>query len=129
MSQENVELLERFIDHANATGRLGPEFDVLIHPRVRFEDEIGAYNSRDELRTFLEGFAQAIGGLRFEVQEVRDLGDTIVVVVLQSGLGAASGVPVEQPFTWVMVFDNNSCIRWRIYADHRKALEAAGLSE
>src|SRR6476620_7470397 len=107
MSQENVERLERVIDHANATGRLGPEFDVLIHPRVKFEDEI---------RAFLEGFAEAIGGLRLEVKEVRDLGETIVVVVLQSGLGAASGVPVEQPFTWVMVFDNNSCIQWRIFA-------------
>jgi hypothetical protein len=38
-------------------------------------------------------FAQAIGGLHVEVQEVRH------------------------------------CVRWRIYADHERALQATGLSE
>ena len=129
MSEENVERVQRVVEDFNATGQLGPEFDALVHPQVEFEDEIGAYNSRSEVRAFLEGFAQAIGGLHAEVQEVRDLGETILLVVLQSGKGTTSGVPIEQPFTWVMAFENNRCIRWRIYADHEKALEAAGLRE
>jgi ketosteroid isomerase-like protein len=129
MSRENVELVQRVVEHFNATGQLGPGFDAVIHPQVEFEDEIGAYNSRSEVRAFLEGFAQAIGGLHVGVREVRDLGETIMLVVVQSGLGTSSGVPVEQPFTWVMAFEGNRCVRWRIYADHTKALEAAGLEE
>jgi hypothetical protein len=66
MSEENVELVQRVVEDFNATGQLGPEFDALIHPQVKFEDEIGAYNSRNEVRAFLEGFAQAIGGLHVE---------------------------------------------------------------
>jgi ketosteroid isomerase-like protein len=129
MSQENVERVQRVVEHFNATGQLGPEFDALIHPQVEFEDEIGAYNSRSEVRAFLEGFAQAIGGLHAEIQQVRDLGETILLVVLQSGKGTTSGVSIEQPFTWILAFEGNRCVRWRIYADHEKALEAAGLRE
>ena len=119
----------RFIEQVNRTGELGPDFDSFFHPRIEFEDEIGAYDTRDELRDFLEGFAEAIGGLHVEVEETRDLGDVIMLVVQQSGQGSASGVPIAQPFTWVMRFANGRCVRWRIYADHGRALEAAGLSE
>ena len=129
MSQENVERVSRLIEHGNRTGELGPDFDYLIHPKIEFEDEIGAYDTRDEVRAFLEGFHQAIGGLHVEVEETRDLGDVIMLVVQQSGQGSASGVSIAQPFTWVMRFANDRCVRWRIYADHVRALEDAGLSE
>ena len=129
MSEENVEEAERVIEEFNVTGKLGPGFDALVHPQVRFEDEIGAYSSRSEVREFLEGFAEAIGGLHVEVLETRDLGDKIMLVVLQSGSGKTSRVQVEQTFTWILAFEDNRIVRWRIYADHEKALEAAGLRE
>ena len=129
MSEENVERACRFIEQVNRTGELGPDFDSFFHPEIEFKDEIGAYNSRDELRDFLQGFAEAIGGLHLEVEETSDLGDMIVLVVQQSGQGSASGVPIAQPFTWVMRFANDCCVRWRIYAAHGRALEDAGLSE
>ena len=129
MSEENVERACRFIEQVNRTGELGPDFDSFFHPEIEFEDEIGAYDTRDELRDFLQGFAQAIGGLHVEVKETRDLGDVIMLVVQQSGRGSASGVPIAQPFTWVLRFADDRCVRWRIYADHGRALEDAGLSE
>ena len=129
MSPENVERVSRLVEHVNTTGRLGPDFDSLIHPEIEFKDEIGAYTTREELRDFLEGFAQAIGGLRIEIEETRDLGDVIMLVVQQSGHGVASGVSVAQPFTWIMRFTDDRCVGWRIYADHQRALEDAGLLE
>ena len=92
MSEENVERVSRVIERANKTGELGPDFDSVIHPEIEFEDEIGAYDTRDEVRDFLEGFHRAIGGLHVEVEEARDLGDVIMLVVQQSGQGSASGV-------------------------------------
>jgi SnoaL-like domain len=74
MSQENVERVSRFIEHVNRTGELGPDFDSVFHPEMEFEDEIGAYNTRDEVRAFLQGFAQAIGGLHAEVEDGVTLG-------------------------------------------------------
>jgi ketosteroid isomerase-like protein len=129
MSEENVERVSRAIENWNRTGEPGPDFDSFFHPEVEFEDEIGAYHTRDELRDHLEGFAQAMGGLHFEIEEAGDLGDLIMLVVQQSGKGSASGVPIAQPFTWVMRFADDRRIRWRIYADHGRALQDAGLSE
>jgi ketosteroid isomerase-like protein len=129
MSEENVERACRFIEQVNRTGELGPDFDSFFHPEMEFEDEIGAYDTRDEVRAFLQGFAEAIGGLHVEVEETRDFGDVIMLVVEQSGRGSASGVPIAQPFTWLMRFADDRCVRWRIYADHQRALEDAGLSE
>ena len=129
MSQENVDRVARLIDHLNSTGKLGPDFDSLVHPEIEFKDEIGAYTTRAELFDFLQGFAQAIGDLHVEIKERRDLGDVIMLVVEQSGQGVASGVSVAQPFTWIMRFADDRCVRWRIYADHQQALEDAGLLE
>ena len=71
MSQENVESVSHLVAHVNRTGELGPDFDLVMHPKIEFEDEIGAYSTREELRDFLEGFAQAIGGLHVEIEETR----------------------------------------------------------
>jgi ketosteroid isomerase-like protein len=121
--------LRSAIDEFNETRRFGPAFEACVHPKVSFQDEIGACETRDEVRDYLEGFADAIGGLRVEVEETRDLGDTVLSVVRQSGRGSASSAFVEQPFTWVLRFEDGRCVRWRIWADHERALEDAGLSE
>ena len=89
MSQANVESVSRLVDHINRTGELGPDFDSVIHPEIEFKDEIGAYTTREELRDFLKGFAEAIGGLHVEIEETRDLGDLIMLMVQQSGQGFA----------------------------------------
>ena len=126
MSRENVEAVRRAVAEFNA-GEIGTRFDALIDPRVDFRDELGAIGNRDDLRAYIAEFREALGGLHMECEEARDLGDSVLVVVKQSGRGAASGADVEQRFTWIMFFEEGRCIRWRIYADHAEALEALGL--
>src|SRR5215207_11182081 len=72
MSQENIDLALRAIEEFNDTRRLGPAFDRLIHPGVDFKDEIGAYDSRQEVRDFLEGFAESIGGLHVKIEDTME---------------------------------------------------------
>jgi ketosteroid isomerase-like protein len=129
MSEENVQLTLRAIEEFNDTRSLRAAFDRLIHPEVHFKDEIGEYDNRQEVRDFLEGFAESIGGLHVEIEETLDVGDTVLLQVIQSGRGATSAVPIAQSFTWVMRFDGGVCVDWRIWADRAQALEAVGLSE
>src|SRR5215216_1519076 len=123
MAQEKVEAIRVAMEDANE-GEFGPRFDSLFDPHLEFRDELGTLDNRDDLRAYIETFREAFGGFRVEIEEVCDLGDTIVLVIKQGGRGRASGLEVEQRFTWVMTFDRNRCTRWHIYADHEKALEA-----
>ena len=128
MSQENVDAVLRVIDEANE-GTFGRRFNALFDPAVEFRDELGSLNNRDDLLRYIDSYRESFGGFRVEVEDVRDLGSSVLVRILQGGRGTTSGIDIDQHFTWVMTFDGDRCIRWHIYADHGKALDAAGLSE
>lgn len=128
MSREAVEVVRRAVDEVNG-GRIGSRFEAAVHPKIDFRDELGTLDNRDDLVAYFKSFQEALGGLHVELVEVRDLGDTLLFVVDQHGHGTGSGVDIEQRFTWVMTFRELRLIRWRIYADHDRALEEAGLSE
>jgi ketosteroid isomerase-like protein len=128
MSQKNVDAVRRAVDEVNA-GEIGPSFDALFASRLDFRDELGELDNRDDLRGYLEGFREALTGLHVDFEQVRDLGDTLLLAINQEGHGAASGIEVGQRFTWVMTFRDGRCIHWHIYADHREALESVGLKE
>jgi len=128
MSQENVEAVRRWVDKANA-GEIPQHRDSLFASRLDFRDELGELDNRDDLRAYLESWRSALSGLHVDFEQVTDLGDTLLLEMNQAGHGAASGIDVEQRFTWVMTFKDGRCVRWHIYADHAAALEAVGLSE
>ena len=128
MSQEKVELVLEVMAEANE-GVFGQRFDALFDPAIEFRDELGTLDNRDDLRKYIGSYRESFGGFHVELEEVRDLGNVLVIRILQSGHGVSSGIDIGQQFTWILAFDQNRCIRWHIYADHEKALEAAGLRE
>ncbi len=128
MSQENVEVVRRWVDKVNA-GETPRHRASLFASRLDFRDELGELGNRDDLRAYLESWRSALSGLHVDFEQVTDLGDTLLLEINQAGYGAASGIDVEQRFTWVMTFKDGRCVRWHIYADHAEALEAVGLSE
>jgi hypothetical protein len=128
MSQENVEEALRVMEEANA-GEFGARFEALFDPEIHFRDELGTLDSREDLRAYIETYRESFGDFHVELEEVRDLGDTLVLRINQGGHGVGSGIDIEQRFTWVMTFEYDRCVRWEIYANHRQALQAAGLSQ
>ena len=128
MSQDRLDHARREIDEFNA-GVLAGEFDTFFVADVKFRDELGELDNRADLRAYIEGFQEMLGGLRVDVERVRELGDTLLLVVNQSGRGAISGADVAERFTWLLTFQETRCVRWQIYADHDEALEAVGLRQ
>ena len=128
MSQENVEAVREAVAEVNA-GDFGGRFETVLDPRVEFRDELGTLDNRADLQAYIETFRESFGGFHVDIESVRDLGDTILLVIDQAGRGSASGIDIDQHFTWVMTFADDRCVRWHIYADHAEALKAAGLSE
>jgi ketosteroid isomerase-like protein len=128
MSQDRLERIRRTIEEFNA-GALGPEFEANFVPDIKFRDELGELDNRADLRGYLRGFQEAFGGFRVELDHAQEVGETLMLVVNQSGRGAMSGVEVAERFTWLLTFRGERCVQWQIYADHAEALEAVGLRE
>src|SRR5690349_14541559 len=98
MSQENVERLRRTVDRVNA-GEAGQHLDALFASRLDFRDELGELDNRDDLRTYLESWRSALTELHVDIEQVTDLGDTLLLEINQVGRGVASGIDVKQRFT------------------------------
>jgi ketosteroid isomerase-like protein len=128
MSRGNIEAVRRTVEEFNA-GEIGSSFDDLFASRLDFRDEVGQLDNRDDLRAHVEGFREVLTGLHVDFEQVRDLGDTLLLAVNLEAHGVASGIDVGQRVTWVMTFRDGTCVRWHIYADRQHALEAAGLEE
>jgi hypothetical protein len=112
-----------------SAGEFGARFDALIDPAVRFKDELGTLDGRQDLRAYIDSYRESFGGFHVQLEQARDLGETLLLQILQGGRGTGSGIDVEQHFTWIMLFENDRIVQWEIYANHAEALAAIGLSE
>lgn len=66
---------------------------------------------------------------RVELLSTRDVGDHVLTTVRQRARGKRSGVEVEGVLTFVFTLKAGKLVRWRMFADEAKALEAVGLRQ
>jgi ketosteroid isomerase-like protein len=130
MSQENVEIVRRLYeafgrgDADAALTYFDPE--VVMDASHRVDGRIG--HGHRELISILGEWLGAWDDWREEIEEVRDLGDRVLVTSTQRGRGKGSGVEWENRFAMLYEMQRGKITRWTIYDDLREALEAAGLS-
>jgi ketosteroid isomerase-like protein len=67
--------------------------------------------------------------LRFELKELVDLGDRILVITRMKGSGLSSGAAAEMDCVFLYTVSAEGVIREQFFFDRSEALEAAGLSE
>jgi ketosteroid isomerase-like protein len=131
MSQENVEVVRRMYeafhkgDAESALAYFHPE--VVVDASVRVDAGIG--HGRDELNAIVSRWVGAWDDWREEIEELRDLGDRVLVLSTQYGKGRGSGVDVEARYALLYELQAEQITRLTMYDDPAKALEAAGLSE
>jgi ketosteroid isomerase-like protein len=66
---------------------------------------------------------------KIEIVQIVEADDHVVTRTHQRGRGKGSGVEVAADIWFVFRFRNGKVTEWRMFADERDALEAAGLSE
>ena len=131
MSRENVEVVRRVYeafrrgDAATALSLIDPE--VVMDASHRVDGRIG--HGHQEMGAILAEWLGTWDEWREEVEETRDLGDRVLVISTQHGVGKGSGIAWENRFAMLYEVEGGKITRWTIYDDLRKALEAAGLSE
>ena len=90
----------------------------------------GIYRGREEVLELSAAFRDAFDVAGVELEDVRDLSSTEVLVLGHLHLeGRGSGAPVTTPFGAVTEIRNGLAVRHRFWSDHGKALEAVGLAE
>jgi ketosteroid isomerase-like protein len=131
MSQENVDVATRVwervtrgdMDAVPQHFTDDAEFHVQLVPDPR------VYRGRDEIARFLRSWPRFWDDLNWQVEEVRPVGEQVLVLVGFTGKGRESGVPVEYRTVQLMSFLEGKIARIQDFASEADALKAAGLQE
>jgi ketosteroid isomerase-like protein len=131
MSAQNVEAVRRAWEAFNR-GDL-ETFFADTAADVEFEEdpvfpEAAIFRGREEIRAYLEGFQEAMADHRFEVEELRDLGDRVLALMHETARGTSSGADVDQRPVFLYEFRDGLIVRVRAYLDRAEGLAAAGAS-
>jgi ketosteroid isomerase-like protein len=89
----------------------------------------GTYRGRNEVKRFFDDLFQPFEEVLAEPQEFFDCGDRIVVFVLVRSRPRGSSAVVENRIGHLWTMRDGKIVRFEIFPEREKALEAAGLSE
>ena len=103
-----------------------PEIEL---QRGRSSPEARLYQGRDGVIQAFREWVEPFSEYYNEPLDFIEVGDRVVVPNRQSGIGSASGVPVEFEFTWVYEIRDRQIARIDEHDTLEEALEAAGLRE
>jgi ketosteroid isomerase-like protein len=132
MSHENVETVRGVYarwsqgDFRTGVDVLDPL--VLFVLRPEFPDA-GSYLGLERLGEYMRGLLEPWTRLTIEAEEIIDAGDSVVVALVQRGVGDGSGAPTEFHYFHVWSFRGRKVIRLECIRQRADALEAVGLLE
>ena len=132
MSQENVELARRGYELFNARD-LSAFFDLFDSKfvyRNRTDEPVArVFHGLEDYKRYVVSLLNSFDELRFEIRELIDLGDRVVVVTDLFGRGRESGADVRGAYVFLWTVSEGRAVDVREYATKDEALEAVGLSE
>ena len=134
MTQGNLEIARRQIEAAN---RLDVDtFVALASEDVEGEDSMfwseptRIYRGRAELREWLNRVIEPWESLRFEVEEMAEAADDLVLGrAVLTGRGEGSGVETQVRGWFLYWIVDGEIIRRQVFLERDAALEAAGLRD
>jgi ketosteroid isomerase-like protein len=92
-------------------------------------DLADVYWGHEGFRTYWRRWLEAWRYIEFDIQDVLDAGDEVVVLICnQRQWGRYTGIVSEvPPFALVYTFRDGKIVRFRFFPDHDRALNAVGL--
>jgi ketosteroid isomerase-like protein len=131
VSQENLEIVQRYLDHWNETGEflwaeIDPEAVFMIDPASFVGGTYRGHEGITELHRLTE---EVFDEFRYEVEDMVDAGDSVVVLGRICARGAQSGATGTQHGALVFRMRDGLVVAYRSYLDQREALASVGLGE
>jgi ketosteroid isomerase-like protein len=134
MSQENVEIVLRGIEAFNRGDMdalraiVAPDFEYVTSGTI--PGLTGAYHGLDDFeQRFFEPFWSAFDDTRYEVHEMIDADDRVLVSQTIHGRGKQSAVEVAYDTWQVWTLRDGKVVRGQGFTSRGPALEAVGLRE
>jgi ketosteroid isomerase-like protein len=133
MSEENAQVARRTFE---AIGRW--DIDGLLtmyDPAIEFlpltgtRVESGGYIGHAGVRAYFEEVGEVWEDMRPHVDDVRTVGDHVLLLGGCAVRGRGSGAESDSPMAWVLTVRDGKVVRHRGYAGRAEALKAVGLSE
>jgi ketosteroid isomerase-like protein len=133
MAHENIDVVRRLFEATTrrdadaARPLLDPdiEWDMSAFP---FPDLSGLYRGHDEVFAWWLGWFEAWAESSFEIVDVTEAGDDLVVVTRAWGKGR-DGIELDRSFANLMAVRGGKLVRNRAFPNPEQALEAAGLRD
>ena len=131
MSQENVEIVRRSVDHWNETGEplwelLDPDIEYVMDPPASLA---GSYRGLAQFKWLNSRGAKLFDEFRYELDELLPAGDLVVSLGGVRGRGALTGASDVRKGWGVWELREGRIVRVRMYSDREEALHDAGLPE
>lgn len=119
MSRENLELLERIYRRwgqgdFEPDPSMGEDFTLAMGPEF---PDTGVYTGRESVASYMAQFLEPWDKLTIEAEEMVDGDGKVLVSVLQSGAGTASGIAVELRYFQLWTFDDGRPVRMETIRD------------
>jgi ketosteroid isomerase-like protein len=133
VSEENADVARRSFE---AIGRW--DIDALLElydPEVEFlpltgtRVESGGYVGHQGVRDYFEEVTEIWEELRPHAEDVRTVGDHVLVLGACAVRGRGSGAVSDSPMAWVLTMRDGKVIRHRGFAGTEEAFEAVGLTD
>jgi ketosteroid isomerase-like protein len=131
VSAENVEIVRRMCeayarrDWEVAADSLDPDIEWDASTYTSWPDS-PTFRGKQGVLDFFRRFLGTWDKYEVTFEEFIDLGDVVVVIVTDSGIGKGSGVEVTRRFAQVWTIRDGKAIAWTAYRDRESALAAAG---
>lgn len=130
MSSEDVEIVRRSVaayGSGDIEAALAPyDPDVVFDPSAS-RPEGGVYHGPQGVLEGVQAWIERWEEYRFEVDEIIDAGDRVLMIIREFGRTAESGIEITQYTFWVQTMRNGKIVRAELFTDRNRALKAAGL--
>jgi ketosteroid isomerase-like protein len=131
MSDANAEIVRRIYDGLNQLDAdevielCEDDISMDMSERV-FNPDV--YRGHEGIRRFCRDVGEAWESYRWDVEETRPVGDSVVVMLHCQGHSREGAPGVDWRVAWLWELRDGRAVSVRFYRDRSKALEAVGIS-
>ena len=134
-SQNNPDAVRRLVDAFNAQD---PEAALaVLHENVEWRPaftgggvvEGAVYHGHAGFRRYLEDLSETWGQIEGYIDEMREVGNRLLLLAHMRFVGRASGVDMTEEITGIFTFREGKVATAQYYVDRRDALAALGIDE